>query len=191
VVPLDLLIVRRVEEIDVRRHVVASVVVHVLDETALPREADDGRQKCLRHAVRDVRPIRIAPLGDDVAVMRDETAGRTAILDRPDQAEERLLAEVVRQELRHVVRPRRVVGNGQLHGFVHERSVHAGFFRLLVLPVEALRKVRAGRRRDDPSLRRRRREDAVLRESRHDDERGKNERKCASQHGVSPCEAAV
>ena len=33
--------------------------------------------------------------------------------------------------------------------------------------------------------------DTVLRERRNDDESGKNERKCAAQHGVSPCEAAV
>jgi hypothetical protein len=41
-IPLDLLVVRRLEEIDVRRHVVARVVVDVVNQPALHRKADDG-----------------------------------------------------------------------------------------------------------------------------------------------------
>ena len=80
-------------------------------------------------------------------------------------------------------------GDGDLHRFVDQRRVHPDFFRLLVLPVEALGKVR-GRRRRAGRARRWNVGDTnpVLRKSRRDDEGGEDERKRASQHGLSPCE---
>ncbi len=64
----------------------------------------------------------------------------------------------------------------------------------LVLPVEALGEVRRLAPTPRwvcavaPDGRERRRDDAILRQRRNDDERGENEGKCASQHGLSPCE---
>src|SRR5262249_46725971 len=78
-VPFDLRVVLRLEQIDVRWHVVADVVVDVANQSLLPREADDRREERFRHAVGDVHAFRIAPLGDDVAVARHQAARRTAV----------------------------------------------------------------------------------------------------------------
>jgi hypothetical protein len=61
---------------------VAHVVVDVLDQALLERETDWRRQERLRHAVSHVDPGRIAPFGDDVALVDDEAGGAAAILDR-------------------------------------------------------------------------------------------------------------
>ena len=171
-----------------RRHVVAHVVVDVANHPALPRQPDDRRQEGLRDAVGDVRAFRIAPLRDDVAVARDDAAGAAAILHRTDDGVVRLLAEAAVEKQRHVLRALRLRGQGDLHRLVDERRVHADVVGLLVLPVEALGKVDrlrprlgrgAGRANVGESI-------AVLRESRRDDDGGEDERKCASQHGLSP-----
>ena len=94
----------------------------------------------------DVDPFRIAPLGDDVTVARDDAARGSAILDRPDDRAERFLPKAVEKEQVHIVRARRVRRNRRLHGFVDQRGVHRDFVRPLVLPVEPLGEVRRARR---------------------------------------------
>ena len=193
VIPFDLLVVLRLEQIDVRRHVVARVIVHVANQPALPRQPDHRRQERLRDAVGDVRALRVAPLGDDVAVARDDAARGTAILDRTDEAAERLLAEAVVQEQRHVVRARRVRGDRQLHRLVDERRVHPDVFRLLVLPVEPLREVDAGAatRCAVAAGCGRPLSDAILRERGDDDDGDEDDGKRASQHEYLLAKAAV
>ena len=193
VIPFDLLVVWRVEQIDVRRHVVAHVVVYVANQAPLPRQPDHRRQKRLRDAVGDLGALRIAPLGDDVTVARDESARSTAILDRSDDRVVRLLAEAVVKKQRHVPGTGRLGRDRQLHGLVHERRVHADLFGLLVLPVEAFGEVDRLRRllRGDGPLRESRRDPRELRESGRDDTGGEDDWERASQHRLSPCEAAV
>ena len=68
-------------ERDIERSIDDSVVVDIgANQPLLPRQPDHRRQKRLGDAVGDVDAIRIAPLGDDVAVARDEAAGAAAIL---------------------------------------------------------------------------------------------------------------
>ena len=103
-IPLDVAIVRRVEQIDARRHVLARVVVDVVDQPALPGQADDRRQERLRDAVRHVHARRLAPFGDDVAVSRHEAGCGPPIPHGPDNRAVRLLAEAVGLEQHPVFR---------------------------------------------------------------------------------------
>ena len=175
VVPFDVLVVRRVEQVDVRGHVVADVIVHVMDQPALPREADDRRQKSFRDAVGDVRALGIAPFGDDVAVARDEAACRPAILDRADERVVRLFAEAAVEKQRHVFRPRSLGRNGELHRLLHEPRIHPDVFGSLVLPLEPLGEVDVGRFRRDAALRRSRGDNRPLRKRGCDCEHRKND----------------
>ena len=73
-----------------------------------------------------------------------------AILDRADdRLKNGSLPKLFVEEQRHVLRPRRVRGDRDLHRLVDQRRVHADFFGLLVLPVEALGKVRSPAPRAD------------------------------------------
>src|SRR5262249_17364102 len=88
IIPLDVLVMRRVKEIHMWRHIVADIVIDVMNQAALPCQADDGREKSLRYAVRDVGAFGIAPLRNDVSMTRDQTASRSTVLYRADQVEE-------------------------------------------------------------------------------------------------------
>ena len=89
----------------------------------------------------------IAPLGDDVAVPRDEAGGGSAILHGSDRRVERLSPpERRRQRQQHVLRAGTLVVDRRLHRVGELRRVHAGLGRRLVLPVEPLGEVNGGGR---------------------------------------------
>src|SRR2546426_184756 len=94
--------------------------------------------KCVPGSYR----LRLAPLGDDVAVARDDAARGSTILDRSDDRVERFFPKAVAKEQVHIVRAGRVCRNRRLHRFVDQRGVHRDFVRPLVLPVESLGEVR-------------------------------------------------
>ena len=91
-IPRDRLIVRRVEQIDPGRHVIARAIGDVMNQALLPRQPDDRRQERLRDAVRHVHASRLAPLGNDDTAVDDEAGGRTALSYGPDELAVRLAA---------------------------------------------------------------------------------------------------
>ena len=141
VIPLDLLVVLRVEQIDVRRHVVAHVVVDVANQPVLPRQADHRRQERLRDAVGHVDAPRLAPLGDDVAVAGDQAARRAAVLDRPDHGVERLVAEAVLRGSAMSCVPGVSAATASFTASASAPVLMPTSSGLLVLPVEALGEV--------------------------------------------------
>ena len=196
VVPLDLLVVRRLEQIDVRRHVVARVVVDVVDQPFLPREPDDRRQERLRDAVGDVDALRVAPLGHDVAVAGDEAARRPRSLIGPMSVSNGSLPKLFFRNSAMSCVPGVSSAIASCTASARAPS-HADFFGFLVLPVEALGKVGLCRR-DDASLRIRRRiyrrarlRASALRQCRRDHQRRENDRERTFQHERAPCETAV
>ncbi len=125
------------------------MVVDAADEALLNGEAGDGREERLRHAVRHVNAVRLAPLGDDVAVAHDHAVQRAPLLQRPDDRVERFpRAERRRLIERQVLEPWILVGDGVLDGRVDLRGIHAGLIRCTALPLGDGRKVRSGLRTD-------------------------------------------
>src|SRR4051812_40956975 len=76
---------------------------------------------------------------------RDDAAGAAAILDWTDDRAVRLAAEAAVEKQRHVLRSRILAIDGNLHRLRDPRRIHPDLFRLLVLPVEALGKIRSSR----------------------------------------------
>lgn len=70
-----------------RGHVVASVVVYVVNQAALPHQADQRRKKCLSYAKGHVHALRLAPFGHNVAMPDDQAGGGPASLHRTDCGE--------------------------------------------------------------------------------------------------------
>ena len=148
IVPLDLLIVRRFEEVDIRRHVLAREIIHVANEAALPREADYGRQERFRDAERHVDALWLAPLGDDIPVTDDEAVGGRARFHGADGRVERLVASEGRRERQgEISRARRLARDGELHRIIHAAGVHSHLVGFFMLPVEPIREVRRRLRR--------------------------------------------
>src|SRR6185503_17752702 len=76
-----------------RRHCLPDRVAHGWDEAAVERDADDGGEEALRHAVRHVDAVWFTPRGDGVTAPEDHTARLTARLERPDPLAEGLTTE--------------------------------------------------------------------------------------------------
>jgi hypothetical protein len=85
--------------------------------------------------VRHVHALRLAPFGDDVALVDDDAGLGPAFLDRPDGVAEGLAAEgLVVVEL-EVARVLDLVGDGEVDRVLEQARVDAGLRRSLVLPV--------------------------------------------------------
>ncbi len=158
VVPGDLAVVRRVEELDQvrapadalglvaggdgiehldRRHVVAHGVVEAPDHAAIEGHADHARQEALGHAVRHVDARGLAPLRDDEARVHDDAGHGAARLHRADRVTEGLPAEglvVVHREVAWVPALR---GYREVDRVLEARGVHAAFFGRAMFPARA------------------------------------------------------
>ena len=147
VVPGDGAVVRRVEQVDQvrlphpvgaiargqgiveldRRDVFAGGVVDAADHAAVERHADHARQQALGDAVGHVDARRLAPFGDDDALVDDDAGLVAAVLDRSDRLAERLAAErpvVIELEVARVLHFAR---DGEIDRVLEQLRIDAGF----------------------------------------------------------------
>src|SRR4029450_6508635 len=130
------------------------LVRDVADKSLLPREADYGRQKGLADAVRHVHLLRLAPFGDDVAVVDDDAVERRAHAVRTENRIEWLVGrETLLMNCGLGVRRGGIARDRELDRLVQLCRVESFLLRGGVLPVETIRVVRSilgcGGRRDD------------------------------------------
>src|SRR5258706_14822118 len=115
----------------VMRRIVASVldviahrIVETLDDSAIDRQAEDSRQEALRYAVGGIDVLGVAPLGDDVAMSKNDAIRLRAFLrKRPEHGAEG------RDLSREVTRDLSLLGLGESNRLFQERGVEADFRR--------------------------------------------------------------
>ena len=110
-----------------RRDVFAGGVVDAADHAAVERHADHARQQALGDAVGHVDARRLAPFGDDDALVDDDAGLVAAVLDRSDRLAERLAAErpvVIELEVARVLHLAR---DGEIDRVLEQLRIDAGF----------------------------------------------------------------
>src|SRR5215470_5170517 len=138
VVPSDRSVARRLETaiVDLAPH----RLMNVPDQAAIEGEAGEDREVALRGAEGQVIARGIAPFGDDLAVTQHEAVRTAARPDRPQRlVPRRLLLEIVRDGMREVAAPWRLVFGGVLRRRRKRGRVKPGGFRRGALPLGRMR----------------------------------------------------
>ena len=150
VIPGDLLVMRRREQIEQRDAGSARSArqrgdrsdgaihrfVQVADHVSIPRETDDRGQDAFRNTMRHVNAIRIAPLGDDVSMPQDHAGWVATIPKRSHRSAEWFAAEGAVMVLFHAPRilaftaDRECDGGGQPDGIKSDLRRRAMFPRV-------------------------------------------------------------
>jgi hypothetical protein len=128
-------------------HGVACDIVDAADHAAVVGEADHARQEALGDAVGHVDALRLAPFGDQHALVDDDSGQVAAILDRTDGVAERFSAEgavVVELEVARILD---LACDGEVDRVFQQLRVDAGLRRRFALPVGARERLRLRHRR--------------------------------------------
>src|SRR5207253_7475929 len=109
---------------------------------AVVREANRARQEAFGDAVRHIHALRLAPFGDQNALVDDDAGQITAVLDRTDGVSERFAAESSVVVKLQVARVLDLTRDGKVDRIFQQLRVDACLRRGLALPVGAWERLR-------------------------------------------------
>ena len=127
-------------------HGVARDIVDAADHAAVVGDAGHARQQALGDAVGHVHALRLAPFGDQNALVDDDAGQLAAILDRTDGVAERFTAEAPVVVELEVARVLDLIRDGEVDRVLQQLRVDARVRRRLALPVGARERLRLRRK---------------------------------------------